>query len=99
MITITRAAAERIRQSATESGVEPPVLRVAAQRLPDGTIDFGMGFDLSRPGDTVAEVEGIHVVVAARSLEFVEGTRLDFVELEPGDFRFIFGPPEEPAAE
>jgi iron-sulfur cluster assembly protein len=96
MITITQAAAERIRQSATESGVEPPVLRVAAQLAADGTVDFGMGFDQSRPGDTILEVAGIHVVVAERSRELVEGTRIDFVELEPGDFRFIFARAGEP---
>ena len=98
MISITQAAAERIRQSAAESGVQPPVLRVAAQRAADGTVDYGMGFDQSRPGDTSAEIEGIVVVVAARSRELVEGTRIDFVEMEPGDFRFIFAPPGEPAA-
>jgi iron-sulfur cluster assembly protein len=98
MISITQAAAERIRQSAREAGVEPPVLRVAAQRAADGSLDFGMGFDQSRPGDTTEQVEGILVVVAARSRELVEGTRIDFVEWEPGDFRFIFAPPGEDAA-
>lgn len=97
MISISQAAAERIRQSAADSGVEPPVLRVAAKLAADGTVDFGMGFDLSRPGDTTVEVEGIHVVVAERSLELVEGTRIDFVEIEPGEFRFIFGPADEAA--
>lgn len=96
MITITQGAAERIRKSAAESGVEPPVLRVAAKVAADGTVDFGMGFDQSRPGDTIVEVEGIHVVVAEPSRELVEGTRIDFVEIEPGDFRFIFAPAGEP---
>lgn len=97
MISITPAAAERIRQSAAESGVEPPVLRVAAQFAADGSIDYGMGFDQSRPGDTTVEVEAIQVVVAAPSRELVEGTHIDFVEVEPGDFRFIFVSPGEPA--
>lgn len=90
MIEITKAAAERIRQSATESGMQAPVLRVAAQHASDGSVEFGMGFDQSRPGDTTAELEGVHVVVAARSRELLEGVVLDFVEVEPGDFRFIF---------
>ena len=38
------------------------------------------------------------MVVAARSRELVEGTHIDFVEWEPGDFRFIFAPPGEDAA-
>ena len=95
MITITQAAAERIRQAATESGVETPLLRLAAQVAADGSVDFGMGFDQSRPGDTAAQVEGVHLVVAERSRELVAGVTLDFVEIEPGEFRFIFVRPGE----
>jgi iron-sulfur cluster assembly protein len=98
MITITQAAAEQIRKSATESGLETPVLRIAAQVAADGSIDFGMGFDQSRSGDTATQVDGIDLVVAARSLELVEGARIDFVEIEPGDFRFIFAPADEEEA-
>ncbi|MCW5593024.1 MAG: hypothetical protein KIS74_13065 [Burkholderiales bacterium] len=95
MIEITKAAAERIRQSAAESGMQAPVLRVAAQLAADGSVEYGMGFDQSRPGDTTVELEGVHVVVAARSRELLEGVVLDFVEMEPGDFRFIFAPAGE----
>lgn len=94
MITITPAAAERIRGAAEETGLEAPVLRVAAQVAEDGSLDYGMGFDQSRPGDTTVEVDGIFVVVAERSRELVDGTRIDFVEIEPGDYRFIFAAPE-----
>lgn len=93
MITITQAAAQRIRQAAAESGDATLVLRLAAQVAADGSVDFGMGFDESRPGDTAAEVEGVRLVVAERSRELVEGVTLDFVEIEPGDFRFIFARP------
>jgi iron-sulfur cluster assembly protein len=91
-VFITPAAAARIRQSAAESGVEPPTLRLAAQRAADGSLDYGMGFDEERTGDSRVEVEGIVILVAPRSRELVEGTRIDFVEIEPGDFRFIFAP-------
>ena len=95
MITITQAAAAQIRKAAAESGDATPVLRVAAQLAADGSIDFGMGFDQARPGDTAAEIDGIHVVVAAPSRELVEGARIDFVEMEPGDYRFVFAPADE----
>ncbi len=36
------------------------------------------------------------MLVAEPSRELVEGTRIDFVEIEPGDFRFIFAPAGEP---
>ena len=48
--------------------------------------------------DTLADVEGIQVVVAAPSRGLVEGVTLDFVEIEPGDFRFIFARPGEAGA-
>jgi iron-sulfur cluster assembly protein len=98
MISITPAAAETIRKAAAESGAQPPVLRLAAKRADDGSLDYGMGFDQQRPGDTTVEVEGITVVVAAQSRELVAGTRVDFVEIAPGEFRFIFVSPGEAEA-
>jgi iron-sulfur cluster assembly protein len=90
MISISPTAAERIRMAARESGADTPVLRVAVRRLDDGTLDYGMGFDQSRPGDVSLEIDGIVVVVARQSQDLVAGTHIDFVEIEPGDFRFIF---------
>jgi iron-sulfur cluster assembly protein len=52
-----------------------------------------MGFDEERTGDTTVEIDGIVILVAPRSRELVEGTCIDFVEIEPGDFRFIFASP------
>jgi len=90
MITITPAAAEKIRQAAAESGEETPLLRVAVQRLADGSLDYGIGFDQTRPGDAFVEVAGVMLVVAPPSQALIEGTQIDFVEVEPGEFRFIF---------
>lgn len=95
MISITQVAAEKIRMAATESGPEAPVLRIAAKLAGDGSIEFGMGFDQSRPGDVTVEVEGIVIVIAPQSSELVEGVQVDFVEVEPGDLRFIFAHPGE----
>jgi iron-sulfur cluster assembly protein len=92
MITITPAAAEKIRESAAASGLDTPLLRVAVQRLADGSLDYGMGFDQSRPGDATLEIEGIVVLVAPPSQALMAGTTVDFVEISPGDFRFIFAP-------
>lgn len=98
-ITISPAAAERIRQAAAESGPDAPALRLAVRRLADGSLDYGMGFDASRSGDATIEVEGIEILVAPPSQVLIEGTHIDFIELEPGDFRFIFtaaGTPADP---
>jgi iron-sulfur cluster assembly protein len=90
MFTLTSAAAQQIQRAATDSGSEGLVLRVAARRVPDGSIDYGMGFDDMNDGDTALEIEDVHVVIAPQHVELLEDTVLDFVELEPGQFHFIF---------
>lgn len=93
MFTLTRAAARQIRAAAEASQAGDLALRVAARLDADGSLQYGMGFDDVVEGDATLELEGVAVVIAPSSLELLEGTALDFVEYEPGDFRFIFIPP------
>lgn len=90
MFTLTSAAARQIQRAAADSGAQGLVLRVAARRVPDGSIDYGMGFDDMNDGDTALEIEDVHVVIAPQHVELLEDTVLDFVELEPGQHHFIF---------
>jgi iron-sulfur cluster assembly protein len=90
MFTLTATAAEQIRQAARESDAEQLALRVAARREPDGSIGYGMGFDDVADNDTRLMLEDVAVVIAAAHADLLEDTVLDFVELEPGQFNFIF---------
>lgn len=90
MFTLTSAAAQQIQRAAADAGAQDAVLRVAARRVPDGSIDYGMGFDDMNDGDTALEIENVHVVIAPQHVELLEDTVLDFVELEPGQHNFIF---------
>jgi iron-sulfur cluster assembly protein len=90
MFTLTPQAASQIRDSAARSGTAEAALRVAARRDPDGSIVYGMGFDEPREGDMPFQVEGIQLLIAPPSQALLQATRLDFVELEPGSFSFIF---------
>jgi iron-sulfur cluster assembly protein len=90
MFTLTPAAAAQIRKAAADSGAAEMALRVAAQRDTDGAIAYGMGFDELREGDMPLEMEGIRLLIAPPSQPLLQGTQLDFVELEPGSFNFIF---------
>ena len=85
MITITPAAAERIRFSAAEGKMDGLSMRIAAKRNEDGSIHYGMGFDDNE----------LDVVVAESSQALLEGTTLDFVELEPDNWQFIFMNPND----
>ncbi|HKB54157.1 MAG TPA: hypothetical protein VKD22_09160 [Ramlibacter sp.] len=86
---MTSAAAQEILAAAQRSGAEGMALRVAAKSTSDG-ITYGMGFDELAPGDEVTVFEGVTVLIAAPSREWLAGTVLDFVELDGGGRDFIF---------
>ena len=96
MITITPSAAERIRQSASEGNMDGLSMRVAAKRNADGSIHYGMGFDDNElEGDIHIKAGSIDVVIAESSQLLLDGTTLDYVELEPGNWQFIFLNPND----
>jgi iron-sulfur cluster assembly protein len=97
MITITAAAAKQILESARQSGVEKPSLRIAAKRMANGGIDYGMGFDdHEKDSDLVFKTQGVTLLVEPASVDLLKNAVLDFVEMEPGDRRFIFMNPNDP---
>lgn len=97
MITVTPAAAAQIRLAAKQGHMEGMALRIAAQRDAEGAIQYAMGFDDStRSDDTRFSSEGVELVVASTSTILLDGTTLDYVELEPGRNEFIFMNPNDP---
>jgi iron-sulfur cluster assembly protein len=91
MFNVTIAAAAQIRKAAADGGMAELALRVAARREADGSITYGMGFDEPGEGEQPSlQAEGVTVLIAQPSQPLLADTTLDFVELEPGDFRFIF---------
>ena len=95
MFTVTRAAAKQVRRSAA-GDTEDLALRIAASRTGDGGIDYRMGFDEVGAGDALLSTNGIDVVIAAADRVLLNGAVLDYVEIEPGDHRFIFLNPNDP---
>jgi iron-sulfur cluster assembly protein len=93
MITITDAAAEQIKRANNNPDVFDLILRVAANQEEDGSVDYGMGFDSERADDEHLIVNKIQVLIAPSSTPYLQGVTLDFVEMSPGDMRFIFIPP------
>lgn len=97
MITVTPAAAEQIRLSARQGRMDDLPMRIAATRNPDGSIHYGMGFDDNQlEGDIHITSEGIDLVVSGSSMLLLSGMTLDFVEIEPDSFQFIFLNPNDP---
>ena len=99
MISLTDAAARQILLAAEQAGMEEPLLRVAARYDDDADrIEYGMGFDDRREQDEEIEWRGVIVLVSPTSRAQLEGTVLDYVEVEPTEFRFVFGrAPRQPA--
>ena len=97
MINISENAARQIKESMKESDSEGMALRVAARRLPDGNLDYVMGFDHSDHNDSHARSNGIDIVVGPTSTELLRNADLDYVQMEDGEYRFIFMNPNDPA--
>lgn len=99
MFELTPAAAEQIlRAIATQQQDDQMAatsLRVAA-KVESDEIVYGMGFDEAREHDIVIESSGVKLLIAPRSQALLESARLDFVELKPGEFQFIFINPIDP---
>ena len=90
MITITPAAAAQIKLSADQGKTEGMSLRIAASRNDDNSIHYGMGFDDSKEDDVSVTTEDIEIIISTSSADLLKDTTIDFVELEPDKFQFIF---------
>lgn len=93
MIKITDAAAEQIRAVSNNPDVFGMALRVAAYQEDDGSVNYAMGFDHEREADEQLVCNKIAILIAASSTPYLQGVTLDYVEMSPGDLRFIFIPP------
>lgn len=94
MMSLTPAAARQIQDAIEQGEYEGLGLRIAARQGSDGGIEYGMGFDEEREEDAAFIEKGVNLLVGEGSQALLEGTTLDFVEYQPGEFRFIFIPPQ-----
>jgi iron-sulfur cluster assembly protein len=77
-ITVTDAAARKIRQLATREGAEP-VLRVRVVAGGCSGFAYRLGFDAPAGDDAVVPAaEGVRVLVDPKSAPILEGSILDF---------------------
>ena len=97
MITITDAAIEQIKKSASEGEMAGMSLRIAASKDKDGNIEYGMGFDNKKAdSDTTISIGPIDVLIGESSRELLAGATLDFVKIENEEMQFIFINPNDP---
>jgi iron-sulfur cluster assembly protein len=96
MFKLTTAAASQVLAAAKQSGTEGMSLRLAAQLKPDGAIDYRMGFDEATEDDIRMNCDGIDVVMTPEQVPLLDRTIMDYVEIDPGQFHFIFLNPKDP---
>lgn len=92
MFNVTPAAAQELLAAAARSDAVGMALRIAARQTADGSIEFGMGFDEEREDDVPAQFDELTVLIGSPSKPLLDDTVLDFVELAPGQFDFVFMP-------
>ena len=97
MITVTPQAAEQIARSAQQTGASGACLRLAARLDAKGVVEYGMGFDDKAEDDTQVAANGVTILVSPGSVELLSGATLDYVEINPGEWRFIFINPNDPS--
>ena len=102
MFSMTRNATEQILAAAERSDAAGMALRIAARQGAGGSIDYGMGFDAQREQDAPLQFGALTVLIAPPSQPLLQDTVLDFVEVGPGEFGFVFAEaaeavPEAPA--
>jgi iron-sulfur cluster assembly protein len=97
MFKVTQRAATQILTATQQNNLTGLALRLAPQRNPDGSIEYNkMGFDQINGGDIHLICEGIDIIFEPRYQELLNGAIMDFVEIEPGCFSFIFLNPNDP---
>lgn len=90
MFTISLSAANKIREAAEQGGMDGLALRLAAQALPDGTIDYRMGFDEKKEDDISIRDSGVEIIMEPEYVPLLNEATLDYVEMAPGTMEFIF---------
>lgn len=96
MFKVTKRAATRILQAADYGKMTGLALRLAPTCQEDGSFEYNkMGFDTIKEDDIHIHCEGVDIVFESRYKDLLEGAEMDFVEIEKGNFTYIFLNPNE----
>src|SRR5947208_12084141 len=81
MIDITPSAATKVKELLEESGKADHALRIFVRGMSCSGPAYGMALDNEpREDDSVAEFNGVRILVDAMSAQYVEGAQVDYVD-------------------
>jgi iron-sulfur cluster assembly accessory protein len=78
MITLTESAAGRIQQLQRETAEPGKILRLFVEAGGCSGLEYGMSFDEMKEGDQRMESQGVPFLVDAATLEYIDGSSVDF---------------------
>jgi iron-sulfur cluster assembly protein/iron-sulfur cluster insertion protein len=78
MITLTDSAVAQIRELQAKKATEGQVLRILVEAGGCSGFEYGMSFDDQKDDDQLFESNGIKFLVDATSLEYLDGSVVDF---------------------
>lgn len=95
MLKLTAAAIKQIEVATKQGDASGLALRLAANRDENGSINYLIGFDEPKEDDFKITTDGVTVVIEPEYINLLDGAVMDFVEIKPNDFRFIFINPND----
>ncbi len=97
-VTLTEAAAKRLKAIIEKSGNEIAGLRVGVKNSGCAGMGYTMEYAKSiEPYDEVIEDQGVKILIDPKAIMFLLGTRMDFKE-EKLSSGFVFNNPNETSA-
>ena len=98
IIKITDPAARQIRLSIKPEEAKTVSLRLAVMCKQDGSFHYAMGLDdQNHEDDLKLQSNDINIVVNSAMLGMIRNMTIDYVELEKGQYNFIFLNPNDPS--
>ncbi|MFQ5882534.1 MAG: iron-sulfur cluster insertion protein ErpA [Candidatus Methylomirabilales bacterium] len=80
MVTVTEAAAAKLKDLIAHEGIQEQALRVRVMGGGCSGYQYQLAFDTPQEGDRVIEQGGVKVVIDPKSLLFLTGSEIDFVD-------------------
>ncbi len=78
MLTVTEAAAVKLKDLMAKEGIGDQGLRIRVRGGGCSGYEYQLAFDSPREGDQIFEQGGVKVVIDPKSLLFLTGSELDF---------------------
>ena len=96
IFNITQAATDQIKKASEQADSKDWPLRIAVNVEKNKKLNYLMGFDQSKEEDLRLKINGIDIIISPDCMTNLKNCKLDFVEIEKGNFQFIFLNPNDP---